>query len=130
MQLTEGQMPPSTRSFGEGEQAYTEVYQHLAGVQTDLVKQVADIVAIRKQTRKRATLREAYIEAMDEFMSDIRRGENIEILATAKVGRDVHFWLREDLAEDFDETCKKLNCRKNVVFATAIRRWLERQRKL
>ena len=45
-------------------------------------------------------------------------------MATAKIGKDVHFWLRDDLAERMTEICKKLNCSENVVFATALSRWI------
>jgi hypothetical protein len=128
MQSTEELMTPATRSFGEGESQYTEVKQSLSGVPTDLIDRVSEIVAIRKQTRKRATLREIYVEAVDDFLAALRRGEEIEVLATAKIGTTVHFWLRDDLAEEFDQVCVQLNRRKNVVFATALGRWIERQK--
>ena len=119
-------MAPTTRSFGEGEGRYTEIYQHLAGVQVDLIERVAEIVEQRKAGRPRATKREVYAEAVEQFLTAVRIGENIDVLATAKVGRDVHYWLRDDLAEEFDQVCEKLNRRKNVVFGTALARWIGR----
>jgi hypothetical protein len=127
MQSTEELMAPATRSFGEGESQYTEVYQHIASVPAGLIKQVSDIVAVRKQTRKRATLREIYVEAVDDFLAALRRGEEIEVLAAPKSGRDVHFWLRDDLAEELNQACDRLDRRKNVVFATALGRWIEQR---
>ena len=119
-------MVPTTRSFGEGADRYTEVYQHLAGVQVDLIERVAEIVERRKAGRPRATKREIYAEAVEQFLAAARTGEDIDILATPKVGKDIHFWLRDDLAEEFDRVCETLNRRKNTVFATALARWIER----
>jgi hypothetical protein len=127
MQFTEDLMTPTTRSFGEGDSQYTEVKQHLAGVPTDLIEQVSEIVRIRKQTRPRATKREIYTEAVESFLSDLRQGEMVEVLATAKIGTNAQLWLRDDLAEEFEQVCKKLNRRKNVVFATALSRWIEQR---
>ena len=117
---------PATRTFGEGETQYTEVYQHLAGVPADLVEQVGRILEVRKATRRRATRREIYAEAVEQVLTAVRIGKDVEVLATAKVGKDVHFWLRDDLAEEFDQVCEKLNRRKNVVFGTALARWIGR----
>jgi hypothetical protein len=121
----------TTRSFGEGDQAYTEVYTHCAGVPIEMIEQAKAIVAVRKESRKRATLREAYTEAVVSLLDAIRAGEDIAVVATAKTGgKDVHFWLRDDLTEELAEACRKLDRRKNVVFVTALGRWLERERRL
>jgi hypothetical protein len=126
MQPAEELMAPTTRTFGQGEAQYTEVKQSLSGVPTDLIDKVGDIVQLRKQTRPRATKREVYTEAVEAFLSDLRRGETVVIQSTAKVGTTAQLWLRDDLAEEFDDVCKKLNRRKNVVFSTALVRWLDR----
>jgi hypothetical protein len=125
MQITEDLMAPATRIIGEGEDKYTEVYQHLAGVPVDLIDKVGEIVAIRKRDRPRASRREIYVEAVEEFLAAVRRGEEIDVLATAKIGKDLHCWLRDDLAEGLTEACEQLNRRKNVVFATALSRWID-----
>jgi predicted transcriptional regulator len=117
-------MAPTTRTVGQGDAQYTEVKQSLSGVPTDLIDKVGEIVDARKQRRPRATKREFYTEAVEAFLSDLRRGEAVEVLSTAKVGTTAQLWLRDDLAEEFAQVCEKLNRRKNVVFATALARWL------
>ena len=120
MHTAEELMAPTTRTFGQGDAQYTEVKQSLSGVPTDLIDKAGAIVDARKQTRPRATKRELYTEAVEAFLSDLRRGEVVEVLSTAKVGTIAQLWLRDDLAEEFDRVCKKLNRRKNVVFSTAL----------
>jgi hypothetical protein len=126
MHTAEELMAPTTRTFGQGDAQYTEVKQSLSGVPTDLIDKAGAIVEARKLTRPRATKRELYTEAVEAFLSDLRRGKVVEVLSNAKVGTIAQLWLRDDLAEEFDQVCKKLNRRKNVVFATALSRWLDR----
>jgi hypothetical protein len=127
MQITEGLMTPTTRTFGQEGAQYTEVKQNLSGVPTNMIDKVGEIVAIRKQTRPRATKREIYTEAVEMLLFDLRQGVMVEVLSTAKIGTNAQLWLRDDLAEEFEQVCKKLNRRKNVVFATALSRWIEQR---
>jgi hypothetical protein len=125
MQTVEGLMTPTTRQAGEGDAAYTEVYQHVAGVPVDLINQVDDIVAHRKRSRPRSTKREVYVEAMESFLAAVRQGEKIDILATPKSGKGIQFWLREDLHEELTDVCEKLDRKKNAIFVAALSRWLD-----
>jgi hypothetical protein len=64
-----------------------------------------------------------------DFLAAVRNGEDISVVAKA-CGKDVHFWLRKDLSDELADMCKKVDRRKNVVFLTALGRWIEREGKL
>lgn len=119
----------STRIVGEGEDQHTEIYQHFRSIPDALVEEIAGIVEARKAdpTRTgRVSRRGIYEEAVSDLMEAIRRGEQFEVIAPVRVGRHVHFWMREDIVEDLDEAASRLNHRKSSLFATALARWIKR----
>jgi hypothetical protein len=125
----EDTMAASTRTVGEGADEHIEVYQHFRSIPDALVDEVAGIVDARKADPKRierVSRRGIYEEAVSDLLEAIRRGEQFEVIAPVRVGKHVHFWMREDIVEELDAAAARLNHRKSSLFATALRRWLDR----